>query len=402
MNYKLNSIPNVDLSIKIPSSEYKQRCKKLRDEMVKRNIDIGVVFGTPYMPGDVLYLTGFDTAVENATALITQDKLFVLCGPEGSYVARAHIINGEYKIIQELQIPTEEYLNTPTLPIKSVISEIYPGKIKRIGILTRPDVITVDALEMVKKAIPGAEFIDSGDILYGMRFMKSPAEFAVLRVSNRICIEAVKAMCESVKPGVTELEVTAVGDYVMKKMGAYTYGFDSFLTAAERSNTIMGRGTNRIINKGEPVAVGAAARYEGYASTSRRMMVAGGFTKEFIEYYEKLAKAQEIAAENFKYGLPKNGIEKAVCDHWKKYDLFKYKIYSVAHGTGISECLEAEAFTMNSQGTIPKNISMMLDTGLYNHPKFHGCSIENPYIINEKGETENLAEAYPIRNWELY
>lgn len=402
MSYDLNKIPSIDLSVKIPTSEYVERCEKLREEMSERNIDIGIAFGTPYLPGDVLYLTGFDTAVENSTVLITLDKLYILCGPEGSYVCRAHIINGEYRIIQELQIPGEEYVNTPTVSIKSVISEIYPGKIKRVGILTRPDIITVDAAEMIKKALPDAEFVDASDILYYMRFIKSSAELAVLRVSNRICIEAVKAMCESVKPGIRELEVTAVGDYVMKKMGAYAYGFDSFVTAGERSNTIMGRGTNRIIKKGELVSIGASARYEGYASTARRMAVAGGFSKKHIEYYEKVAKAQEIAAENFKYGLPKKGIEKAVCDYWKKLDLFKYKVYSVAHGTGISECLEAEAFTMNSEGTIPKNISMMLDVGLYNHPEFHGCSIENPYIINEKGETENLAEAYPIRNWELY
>ena len=132
------------------------------------------------------------------------------------------------------------------------------------------------------------------------------------------------------------------------------------------------------------------------------MMVCGGFTKKYIEYYEKLAQAQEIAAENFKYGLPKNGIEKAVWDHWKKLGLFKYKVYSVAHGTGISECLEGIAFTMQTSDPIPKNIAMMLDTGLYYHPEFHGCSIENPYIINDKGETEWLASEYPNRNWLLY
>lgn len=286
MSYDLNKIPSIDLSVKIPTSEYVERCEKLREEMSERNIDIGIAFGTPYLPGDVLYLTGFDTAVENSTVLITLDKLYILCGPEGSYVCRAHIINGEYRIIQELQIPGEEYVNTPTVSIKSVISEIYPGKIKRVGILTRPDIITVDAAEMIKKALPDAEFVDASDILYYMRFIKSSAELAVLRVSNRICIEAVKAMCESVKPGIRELEVTAVGDYVMKKMGAYAYGFDSFVTAGERSNTIMGRGTNRIIKKGELVSIGASARYEGYASTARRMAVAGGFSKKHIEYYE--------------------------------------------------------------------------------------------------------------------
>lgn len=399
--YDLSKVPSVDINAEIPAEEFRERVKSLRAEMARRGLDIGFAYATPYMPGDVLYLTGFDTTVENATLLISQDKLFVLCGPEGSYVCRSELRYGEYRIVDEFKIPTEEYVNTPTVSIRSVIDELTAGKIKKAGILTRPDVITVETIHVMRTVLGNdVEFVDAGDILYGMRFVKSANEQAILRISNRICIEAVKAMIESVKPGMREFEITAVGDYVMKKMGAYAYGFDSFVCSGERSNTIMGRGTGRIIREGDPVSIGAAARFAGYASTARRMTVAGGFTQKHIAFYEIGARGQEIAAENFRYGAPRNGIEKAVCEHFKRYGLFQYKVYSVAHGTGITECMEAEAFTSNSPGTIPKNISMMLDVGIYFHPEFHGFSFENPYLINDKGETERLAD-YPLRTWEV-
>lgn len=398
--YDLNNIPQIDRSVRIPQGEFEQRCAKLRKNMEARKIDIGLCYATPYMPGDVLYLSGYDSNLENSALLITQDKLFVLVGPEGSYMARQNVRYGEYRIVEELQIPTEEYINTPSVPMKDIIHEIFPGELKRVGILTRGDVITVDTVNMVKDNVSkSVEFVNAGDIIYHMRVFKSPAELAVLRISNRITIEAVKAMCESIEDGMTELEVTAIGDYVMKKMGAYAYGFDTFLSSGMRSNTIMDRGTNKIIRNGEEVCVGTAARYEGYASTARRMWVCGGFDKKHIGYYEQLAQAHDLAAELFVYGQPKNDIEKAVCNFWKERNLLQYKMYSVAHGTGISECLEGIAFTLQSEDPIPKNLAMMLDTGLYCHPEFNGCSIENAYIINEKGETEFLTSAYPNRNW---
>lgn len=398
--YDLNNIPKIDRSVIIPTSEFEERCTKLRKVMAERKIDIGLAYGTPYMPGDVLYLSGYDSNLENSALLITQDKLYVLVGPEGSFQARQMVRYGEYRIVEELQIPTEEYINTRSMPMRDIIHEIFPGELKRVGILSRGDVITLDAVNMVKENVPdNVEFVNAGDIIYNMRVFKSPAELAVLRVSNRIAIEAVKAMCESIEDGMTELEVTAIGDYVMKTMGAYAYGFDSFLSSGVRTNLIMGRGTNNVIRNGEEVCVGTAARYEGYASTARRMWVCGGFDKKHIDYYEQLAQAHDLAAELFVYGTPKNRIENAVCDFWRERNLLQYKMYSVAHGTGISECLEGIAFTSKTEDPIPKNLAMMLDTGLYCHPEFNGCSIENAYIINEKGETEFLTGAYPSRNW---
>lgn len=234
--YELSNVPVIDKSVKIPLSEYEERCTKLRKIMEERKIDIGIVYATPYMTGDVLYLTGYDTAVENASALITQDKLFVLAGPEGSYMARQNVKYGEYRIVEELQIPSEEYVNTPSEPIRDIIKEIFPGEIKRIGLLTRGDVMTLDCIKMIKENVPGnVEFVDAGDILYYMRVNKSVNELAVLRIANRITIEAIKAMCESIEDGMTELEVTAVGDYVMKRMGAASYGFDTFLLLHRKS-----------------------------------------------------------------------------------------------------------------------------------------------------------------------
>jgi len=401
MVYNLNNVPEVDTSVTIPVKEYEERVKKLRKRLLDFDADIGIAYGTPHMPGDVFYLSGYDPQLENTILLISQEKMFILCGPEGYTFAKEMVKYGEIKIVTELQLPLEDYPITETVSIDEVLKELFCDPIRRVAILTKDDVVTTGNMALMQKHLDNeVEFIDASDILYfELRFMKSINEQKVLRVSNRIAEEAVKAIVESVEPGKTELELAAIGDYVMKKMGASSYGFDTFVLSGERINTIIGRSTNKVIKPGEFISIGVSCRYEGYASVARRMVIAGGKgTKEQIQFLEHGLRAYKLAVEKFIYrGLEKD-VDLAARNYFKQHNLAKYQLYSVAHGTGITECLEARPFTQYNEGTIPKNIAMMIDIGIYGYPKLHGFAFENPFLINDKGETERLVN-YPMRTF---
>ena len=396
-HYDIGKVPKVDTRVKIPEEEFADRVRKLRQRLEKSNVDIGIVYGTPHMPGDVLYLSGYDPQLENTIVLVSQEKLFLLGGPEGARYAEEMLRFGEIRVLSELQIPLEDYPLIRIWDLRDVGKELVSGRITRAAILTRDDVMTTGVMSLMQKVLgKEVEFVDASDILYDMRFIKSVNEQAVLRVSNRICIEAVRAMVEVTEPGMRELEITAYGDYVMKNMGAYGYGFDSFILSGERINTCIGRGTNKVVRAGEMVRIAASARYEGYASTAARTVVAGGASREQAEFIEHVIKAHELAADKFICGGLEREVETAAWDYLKKHSLGQYQVYSVAHGTGITECLEARPITKHSEGRIPKNIAMMIDIGLYGHPKFYGAAIEDPYLINDRGETERLVD-YPLR-----
>ncbi|GAH93117.1 unnamed protein product, partial [marine sediment metagenome] len=114
------------------------------------------------------------------------------------------------------------------------------------------------------------------------------------------------------------------------------------LLSGERINTIIGRSTNKVIKPGEFLSIGVSCRYEGYASVARRMAIAGGKgTKEQIEFLEHGLRAYELAVEKFIYGGLEKDVDLAVRNYFKQQNLAQYQIYSVAHGTGITECLEA-------------------------------------------------------------
>lgn len=321
MRYDLNKIPKIDKTVCIPAEEYEARARNLRRQMDEMGVDIGIAYGTPHMPGDIVYLCGYDAQLENTIILVSQDKLYVLVGPEGYINAVQNCKYGEIRPIKEMQIPLEDYPITPMVSVAEILAEMFPTKKpKRAGILTKDDVMTTGCLELMRKNLdPSVDFIDASDILYyDLRFYKSVNEQNVLRVSNRICGEAVKAMVESVEPGMTELEVTAVGDYVMKSMGAACYGFDSFLLSGPRIDCIIGRGSNKVIQPGEMVSIGASCRYEGYASTARRMVIAGGEpTKGQREFLEHGIKAHLLSVEKFFYGGAERDVDLAARNYFR-------------------------------------------------------------------------------------
>lgn len=400
--YDLSKVPKVDTTATIPKQEYAERVKKLRKRMLDLKIDVAYGFATPYMPGDVFYLSGYDPQVENSLVLVSQEKQFVLAGPEGARYAEEMVKFGEVRVLSEMQIPLEDYPLIKIWSLGDVVKELSSGKIARVGILTKGDVVTIDAHALMKKVMgPKVEFVDISDVLfYEMRYYKSEAEQAVLRVSNKICAEAVRAMCKVVEPGMTELEVTAYGDYVARKMGAYGYSWDGFILSGPRINTCIGRGVNKKIEAGELVRIGYASRYEGYSSTAARSVVAGGATKEQAEFIDHSIRAHELAAGKYVYGGLEREVELAAWNYLEKHGLGRYQVYSVAHGTGISECLEARPFTKDSDGKIEKNITHMIDIGLYGHPKFHGASCEDPYLITDAGKTERMSDL-PLKMYKM-
>ncbi|MCK5737288.1 MAG: hypothetical protein KAH21_12460, partial [Spirochaetaceae bacterium] len=98
-------------------------------------------------------LTGFDINLEvGALALITQDHLMLLTGPEALPAAIMDIRNGEPFGVQDLGCPGIDYERTPGLTtIKDCISKILNNvKPKKAAVLTFPDFMSTLAYDRVR------------------------------------------------------------------------------------------------------------------------------------------------------------------------------------------------------------------------------------------------------------
>ncbi len=233
-------------------------------------------------------------------------------------------------------------------------------------------------------------------MLLELRYRKSPEELALFRVASRIATDAMRAMLDAVRPGVRELEVAAEGDRVMKAAGAYGYGYDTIVCAAERIDTIIGRATNRVIRDGDVVMLGAAPRYEGYTSSLGRTVVAGTASPAQEQFLDQGVEALERAARELRAGGPAARVDLAAREYLETVGLARYHAYGVGHGIGLSECLEWRTATRVSDYDFPAGIAMELDVGIFGHPQFHGARHEDPFIIDHEGVTHRLTDL-PMR-----
>jgi hypothetical protein len=99
----------VDLSVYIPREEFEDRVERIRAEMENRQVDVAIAFGNELRPGDTGWITNYDPQIEPTAVVIGPEKIFVLGGPEGKLYAEQSMQVGEFRCLQELKIPEEDY-----------------------------------------------------------------------------------------------------------------------------------------------------------------------------------------------------------------------------------------------------------------------------------------------------
>jgi len=384
---------NIDHNFEIPQEEYKSRLTTLQNNLHELNIDIGIAYGTPYLPGDLLYLTGYEPQLENALVLISPEDLIVLGGPEGEGYAKEQMKIGKYRSLSELRLPDEDYPNTDFSKLANIIKELTKSRPVRVALLTDPGIFPINWDVLIRENLSDTtQIVARPNILRNMRAKKSQVECQAIGYAAKISVEGMRAMLNLLKSDIRELEIAAEADYAMKKMGASSFGWETIILSGERINTVVGRASNKIIRKGEIVLLGTSARFCGYSSTCGRTVVIGNPSKGQEEFLNHASNAYKLAVKALVYGAPQKNVDLAPREYLRKQGLDIYQLYSVAHGTGITECLEGEPFTQYCKGSIPNNLAVMIDLGLFNHPVYFGARLEDEYIIDDQGITHRLSD----------
>ena len=379
---------------RIPDDEYPQRLANVRRKLLQQGLTAGLAYATEHMPGDVQYLTGYDPHIENVALLVLPDQLVVLGGAEGEKMFDDMGRAGVWRNLSLFEIPFQDYGGLRFHTLAEILREFLGEVPAEIGLLSAPNVLSQEIVALAEKA-GGSRPVrlrDVSRIMAEARYNKSPAELRMFRLASRIATQAMRAMLDCVAPGRRELEVAAEGDLVCKRLGAYGYGFDAMVCSGPRIDTIIGRSTNRVIQKGDLVMLGVSPRYEGYTSALGRTVVAGGATAEQAAFLDHGIHAHELAIGQLAAGRPAREVDLAARRYLTAVGLGQYHTYGVGHGIGFTECLEEKTATQSSDYDLPKGIAMMIDVGLFGHPIYYGARHEDPFLISHDGKTGRLTD----------
>lgn len=379
---------------KLDDAEYVERMSRVRAAMAARGAELAIAYGNEFVPGDVQYMTGYDPQIEAVAALVTADAVGVLGGPEGAAMFADQNAAGSWFNFEMFEVPFQDYGSLRFSSLDDILEALGVNAPSSALLLTDTKYAPFALIEQFTSR--GIVIEHGQEILAECRYRKTSAELEAFALSSRIATSATKTMIEALKPGMTELELAAIGDATMKAAGAYSYGWDTMVLSGERANSMIGRASNKVIQAGEIVVIGACPRYAGYASTVGRTVVAGDASPEQLAFLEAGARALELAAENFIAGAPASAVDSVPRAFLAEHGLDEFHAYGVGHGIGFSECLELKTATSVSDYALPNGIAMCLDVGIFHNPSGLNGRFEDPYTIGHDGVARRMTDL-PIR-----
>jgi Xaa-Pro aminopeptidase len=373
----------INKSLEIPREEYEQRWRRVQNAMSAKGYDLLYVCGSELDRSDAAWIAGiFDPMIERyAVILPLEGKPIILAGSEGGHVLEeaAEKSGADIALLREFQISDEEYRWARFVSLEEVL--------KRLG-LSRSGVkvVVASALEflpcsqlfILQSTFGKDNVVIDPEILRLIKYEKSDLELAIMQEANKIADAALRGMLAVTVPGATELQVAAVGDYIMKSLGAGRTGFCTIVTSGERNYTVIGPATNRVIQHGDFVSLGVSPTFNGYHGVVRRTVRAGvdpdPEQESFLKAVENLyLVVMEAAKEAARENLPSNYIDR----QGKKFlESLKIKTlngdlrmpkepYTFIHNMGCSECQEGYgAVTPYTEKPLGRQVALAIDVAL--------------------------------------
>ena len=374
--------PRVDRGLRIPRAEYESRWTGLQDAMRDKGYDLAYACGSELDRSDIAWLAGvFDPIIERYGILVPKEgKPVLVAGSEGGHVVADCLKDSGagLALLQEFQISDEDYRFARFETLDDVISRMVPetsGRPVRAAVLSSSQFLPHDHVRLLVERLGTDRVVFDEEILQRLKYEKSPLELTLIGAANQIADAAFLGMLAVLEPGVRELDLAAVGDYIMKRLGAGRTGFPTIVSSGDRGRSVLGPATNRVIREGEAVSLGVSPTFQGYHGIMRRTVKAGGDwsrpERVFLEALEGLYHTVFLAARDAAVqGLPANAIDRAGKAYLEKTRLrdstggesVPREPYTFIHNSGCSECQEGfGAVTPYSDEPLGTNLALMID-----------------------------------------
>jgi len=372
--------------IRIPKSEFEQRIVEIKKLMERDNLDAILVYGDEYRKENLRYVSNYWPIFERGAMLVSKNgKPITLCAPEGQKVAEEMSVWEDVRLLPDflcVTVPDEiDYPLANYTSFRALAAQIREeGKLDRLGVVGI-DAMSASLLNIITQTF-ACEIVDANDILFEIRREKSENEIACLTEAARIADCGFKALMEADLIGLTEVAAAGIAEGAARREGAEAVIFTVF-GSGDRSATIVGRPSDKMIEDGDMIMCALAIQYEGYVATCEAPFAVGNYSKETERVIDVLIRAKEAGLPYLKAGVPMNKFVKAVRDFFRAEGLSEYDVYPPLHGIG---CAEAESPYPNESTEAVFKAGMTCNTDISLFGLAGGSNrIEEGFVVTEDG-----------------
>ena len=185
--------------------------------------------------------------------------------------------------------------------------------------------------------LPGFRFVDAADIFWRLRLVKSAAELAYIRRAIGITNDAVAKTLARVRSGWTERQVFQDLASGVMLLGADRPGYTPVNADAHGPDSLTGGPTERPLETGRMVYMGAGCVYRGYWADQVRVFAVGPASDHRRRLYRIIQRALDQSLKAIRVGAPVAEIMRATLAEFEKAGIGEYtgRLGRIGHGTGL-------------------------------------------------------------------
>ena len=299
------------------------------------------------------YASAFHTTgADDALVIVTKKNNYLITDSRYTEAAQAQLKDARLVI----RANAESYLD--------YAAEIFAKDgVKKAGF--EDAALTVKEFNSYQAGLP-CEFVPASELFLGLRQDK-----------------ALTQLLDELKPGMTELEISARLQYLMLVGGAERMSFDPIVAGGPNSSMPHAVPTDRKIRDGDFLTIDFGCVYEGYCSDTTRTVAIGHATEEMRTVYHTVLEAQLAGIAKAKTGVIGKEVHEAAHNVIRSAGYGEYFGHGFGHSLGL-EIHEAPNFNTRNSKPMPDHAVVSAEPGIYLPGKF-GVRIEDVVILHENG-----------------
>lgn len=162
----------------------------------------------------------------------------------------------------------------------------------RIGLDFNSYGMPLARFERLRAALPGAQFIDLGPVVWELRLHKSPAEIALLRRAASIADEAMQRAASACTRGASQRDAARAATAAFIELGADP-GAPGPISAGRGWDFLHGHMSDAPLADGDVVHIELTPRVQGYSARLMRCAVVGAPAPALVAAAEALRTLQD-------------------------------------------------------------------------------------------------------------
>jgi Xaa-Pro aminopeptidase len=344
------------------------RISKLLEIIQDKNLDAIFINHLP----NIRYLTGFSGS--SATVLLTKDKHFFIS--DFRYKTQSDNEVKGFQICINYEKETE---------LIRIIDEL---RIKTIGFESTHMIF--ENLQNLKKISEGLEFFPLNAEIEQLTVQKSQYELEQIKKACEITDKTFSKILEIIKPGMTELEVSADITYTHKKLGAQKDSFEPIVASGVRGSLPHGIASDKVIENGDMVTLDFGCVFNGFCSDLTRTIALGNPSDEMKKIYDIVFEAQKMAVDNAKAGMTTAELDIIPRNFIESHGYGSNFGHGLGHGLGI-EVHEIPGLSQRTNLVLKENSVITIEPGIYIE-NLGGVRIEDDVIL-KKGYCEVITQS---------